>query len=149
MDSTRPEPTPQQAREQLAATQDRVLSSSRDRRVHAVGTAVVGVTIAAYGAAQTIVSGAAEVAFSVAFFALIFGQAWWVERAARTVPHRSKVISWTGIGASFVLGLLLVRPWLNLAAQTSPTTWPMVWAGSALAAVPALVAATVIAWRRD
>ncbi len=90
MDSTRPEPTPQQAREQLAATQGRVLSSSRDRRVHAVGTAVVGVTIAAYGAAQTIVSGAAEVAFSVAFFALIFGQAWWVERAARTVPRRPR-----------------------------------------------------------
>jgi len=148
MNTTHPEPTPQQAHAQLAATQTRSLGSARDRRVHALGTAVVGVTIAVYATAQTIVSGVGEVALSVAFFALILGQGWWVERAAVTVPRRSRLISRLGIGTSFVLGLVAVLPWLNLAAQTSPTTWPMVWAGSAVAAVPALIAAAVIVGRR-
>ena len=40
----------------------------------------------------------------------------------------------------------MVLPWLNLSAQTSPNTWPMVAAGAGLAAVPALVAAAVIRW---
>jgi hypothetical protein len=37
---------------------------------------------------------------------------------------------------------------INLRAQTEPNTWPMVLGGSILVAVPSLVAAAVIAWRR-
>ncbi len=148
MDTTHPQPTAQQARAQLATAQGRSLTSAHDRRVHAAGTAIVGMTIAVYATAQTIVSGAGNVVLSVAFFALILGQGWWVERAARTVPRRSKTISRVGIITSFVLGLVAVLPWLNLAAQTSPVTWAMALSGAAVAAVPALLAAAVIAVRR-
>lgn len=148
MDTAHTTPTPQQARDQLGATQARPLASTRDRRVHAVGTAVVGVTIAVLFTASTVVSGVGGVVLCAGFTVVVLIQGWWVERAARTVPRRSRAISRAGIGTSFVLALVAVVPWLNLAAQSAPTTWPMVWAGAGVVAVPALLAAAVIARRR-
>ncbi|MEX5295526.1 hypothetical protein QYM41_09615 [Kocuria sp. CPCC 205268] len=139
--------TPDQAREQLATIQARTLETSRDRTVHAGATAVFGVVTALYMAAQNILVGwvghtIGTVVFMVAWLVTV----WWIERVARTVPRRAKVWSRGGIVASFVLTLTVVLPWLNLSAQTSPNTWPMVAAGAAVAAVPALVAAAVIRW---
>lgn len=47
-----------------------------------------------------------------------------------------------------VVSLFLVLLQLNLEAQTEPNTWPMVLAGTLIAAVPSLAVAAVIAQRR-
>ena len=139
--------TPEQAREQLATIQARTLDTSRDRTVHAAATAVFGVASALYMAAQNILSDWVSHSLRTAVFAAAWlVTLWWIERVARTVPRRAKVWSRGGIVASFVLTLTVVLPWLNLSAQTTPNTWPMVAAGAAVAAVPALVAAAVIRW---
>jgi hypothetical protein len=139
--------TPAQAREQLATIQARTLDTTRDRTVHAGATAVFGVTSALYMAAQNILADRVSHTVGTAVFAAAWlVTVWWIERAARTVPRRAKAWSRGGIAASFVLTLTVVLPWLNLSAQTAPNTWPMVAAGAAVAAVPALAAAAVIRW---
>ena len=147
MDTTRTAPSAQQAREQLATAQARTLGSARDRRVRAAGTALIGVGVAAYGTASVLASGGAGVALSAVFVVAALALQRWVERASATVPRRATVISRAGVIASFVLVLVAVAPWLNLAAQTSPVTWPTVVTGSVVTAAPALVAAAVIAGR--
>ncbi|MEF3119867.1 hypothetical protein [Kocuria flava] len=139
--------TPEQAREQLATVQARTLDTSRDRTIHARATAVFGVVTALYMASQNILADWISHSVRTAVFAAVWlVTVWWIERVARTVPRRAKVWSRAGIVASFVLTLTVVLPWLNLSAQTAPNTWPMVAAGAALAAVPALAAAAVIRW---
>ncbi len=139
--------SPDQAREQLAAIQERTLDSSRDRAMHASATAVFGVVTALYMASQNIVAGwVGHTVGTAVFLAAWLVTVWWIERVARTVPRRARAWSRAGIVASFVLTLTVVLPWLNLSAQTSPNTWPMVVAGAAVAATPALVAAAVIRW---
>lgn len=142
----RHQPTPQEAREQLAAAQARQLGSARDRRIHAVGTAVLGLTVGVFMATQNMVSlGTSGALLFVAFAVVCLGEAWWVERAARTVPRRSRLWSRLGIGGSVVLALVVVMPWLNLSAQSGPNTWPMVTVGAAVAAAPSVIAAAAIA----
>ena len=139
--------TPDQAREQLATIQERTMDTSHDRTVHAAATAVFGVVTGLYMAAQNILADWVSHTIGTAvFLAAWLVTVWWIERVARTVPRRAKVWSRGGIVASFVLTLTVVLPWLNLSAQTTPNTWPMVAAGAAVAAVPALVAAAVIRW---
>ncbi|MCM3689389.1 hypothetical protein [Kocuria rosea] len=140
--------TPDQARQQLATIQARTLDTSRDRAVHAGATAVFGVATALYMAAQNILDDWVSYTVRTAVFAAVWlVTVWWIERVARTVPRRAKAWSRGGIVASFVLTLTVVLPWLNFSAQTSPNTWPMVAAGAAVAATPALAAAAVIRWR--
>ena len=139
--------TPGQAREQLATIRTRTLDTSRDRAVHAVATAVFGVVTALYMAAQNILVDWVSHSVGTAVFAAAWlVTVWCIERVAHTVPRRAKAWSRGWIVAFFVLTLTVVLPWLHLSAQTSPNTWPMVAAGAALAAVPALVAAAVIRW---
>lgn len=149
MDAQRPrlQTTPQQARQQLAVAAAHRGSPSRDRLIHASGTAILGLTIGVYMAAQNIVSGASEIVMTAVFAAICLGQAYWVENVARTVPRRSRLWSRIGIGASIAVALAGVMPWLNLSARSEPNTWPMVLAGAAMAAGPSLVAAVVIACR--
>lgn len=148
MDSTRSETTPQQAHEQLAAAENRVLASADDRRAHALVTAVTGVIVGVIFALSLVVSGVGSVLLYGAVLAVAFGASWWVQRVARTVPRRTKLISAIGVGFSVFVALFAVLPWLNLSAQTSPTTWPMGLAGVTMIAAPTLVAAAVIAGRR-
>jgi hypothetical protein len=148
MTTDHPTLTPEQARRQLADLQARPLSSPRDRRVHAVGTAVFGLTIALHMATQNAVTGAAQVVLSCVVLVVLVAETVWVERAARTVPRRARLWSRLGIGASFVVALGFVLPWLNLQAQTSPNTWPMVAVAATVVAVPSLVAAAVITRER-
>jgi hypothetical protein len=145
-----PHPTPQEAREQLSASQPRRLTTRRDRTTHAVATATFGLALGVFSAAQNLaVSWVGEALLTAAFVLVVVGTASWVERAARTVPRRSRLWSRIGLGLSFVLSLLLVRPWLNLQAQTEPNTWPMVLGAAVAIALPSLVAAAVIARRRE
>lgn len=140
-------PTPEQAREQLSAIKGRTIETSRDRAVHAGATAAFGAITAFYMASQNILADQfSHTVKTAAFAALWLLTVWWIERVARTVPRRAKVWSRSGIMASFVLTLTVVLPWLNHSAQSAPNTWPMVVAGSAAAAAPALVAAAVIRW---
>ncbi|SOD97481.1 hypothetical protein [Blastococcus haudaquaticus] len=148
MSTEHPLLTPEQAREQLAAVGGRSLHLARDRRIHATGTAVFGLTAAVHMTTQNVVTGAAQVVLSCVVLAIFVAEAVVVERAARTVPLRARFWSRTGIGASFVLALGVVLPWLNLQAQTSPNTVPMVLGGAVLVAAPSLLAAVVIARRR-
>jgi hypothetical protein len=143
--SDRPTLTPEQARRQLTDIQTRSLHSPRDRRIHAIGTAIFGLTSGFYMAAQNAITGAGHIVLSCVVVAIWVGEGFWVERAARTVPRRARLWSRLGIGGSLALALGLVLPWLNLRAQTSPNTWPMVLAGAFVVAVPSLVAAAVIA----
>jgi hypothetical protein len=136
--------TPQDARDRLAESRTRRLGSRRDRVVHAAGTAVLGLGIGFLMATQNVVSGAGRFALTCAFLVVCVGVAIGVERAARTVPRRAKLWSRLGIGASVLVALAAVLPWLNLEARTEPNTWPMVVAGALVTAVPSLLAATVI-----
>ena len=145
MSADHPHPTPEQAREQLAAIRTRPLPAAGDHRIHAIATAVLGLNIAFYFAADNIASGAVHVVLSCLFFAVCLAETIWVERSARTVPRRAKLWSRLGIGVSLVLTLFLVLPWLNLQARNEPNTWWMVLLGTVVAAAPSLVAAGVIA----
>lgn len=138
--------TPEQAREQLLTSQTRSMRSTRDRKIHAFGTAVFGLTLGVYMASQNVRS---DIAASLLFFAIWGGAAFWVERTTRTVPRRTKLWSRLGIGTSMVVALVAVLPWLNLQAQTEANTWSMVLVGALVAAAPSLVAAAIIARGRE
>lgn len=139
--------TPEQAREQLAAIQSRILDTNRDRAVHAGATAAFGGISAFYMAAQSLALGwLGHTVLSAGFLAAWLLTVWWIEHAARTVPRRAKVWSRGGILGSFVLALTVVLPWLNYPAQSASNSWLIVAAGAAVAAAPALVAAAVIRW---
>ena len=148
MSADHPHLTPEQAREQLTSTTTRSLLSPRDRRVHAIGTALFGVGVAVHMATENIVTGAAGAVLSGVVLAALLGETVWVERAARAVPRRARLWSRLGIGVSFVLALVVVLPWLDLAAQDEPNTWPMVVTASLVVAGPSLAAAAVIAGGR-
>ena len=128
MSADRSHATPEQPRE-LANRQTRILMSRRDRRIHAVGTAVLGLTGGLYMAAQNLLSGTSRVVLSCIVVASWVAQALWIERAAPTIPRRARLWSHLGIGGSLVLALGLVLPWLNLRAQTEPASWPAVLLG--------------------
>lgn len=149
MSTDHTQPTPEQAREQLLTNETRSLRSTGDRKVHATGTAVLGLTVSVYMAARNVTSGTGSIVATLLFFAVWLGAMFWVERATSTVPRRTKLWSRLGISASFVVVLGAVVPWLNLQAQTEPNTWPMVLAGALAAAAPSLVAATLIARGRE
>lgn len=136
--------TPEEARERLAASRDDVLPSGRDRQIHATGTAIFGLTSGLYMASQNVIEGVAAVVLSCIALAVFLAEGFWVERAARTVPRRARLWSRLGIGASMVLGLAVVLPWLNSQAQVEPNTWTMAAAGALVVAVPSLVAGAVI-----
>ena len=136
--------TPEQAREQLAASRSRSLRIAGDRKVHAIGTAVLGLSVALLMAPQNVLSGTSAIVADVIFVTVWMAGAIWVERAARTVPRRARLWSRLGIGASIVVALVAVLPWLNLSAQTGPNTWPMVLAGALVISVPSLIAAVAI-----
>lgn len=144
MISERPTVTPEQARRQLAEIPTRSLHLARDRKIHAIGTAVFGLTTGFYMAAQNAITGTGHAVLSCVFLAIALGECLWIEHAARTVPRRARLWCRLGLGASLVLALCLVLPWLNLQAQTSPNTWPMVLVAALVVAVPSLSAAAVI-----
>jgi cytochrome bd-type quinol oxidase subunit 2 len=140
--------TPEQAREQLATSRPRSLRSERDRNVHAIGTAVFGLSLGLLMAPWNLLSGTAELLLSATFLAVWAAAAIWVERRARTVPRRSRRWSRLGLGVSLALALVAVVPWLNLQAQTEPNTWPMALGAALVIAAPSLLAAAVIAGGR-
>lgn len=142
--------SPHEAREQLSASLTRRLTRRRDRTLHAFATATFGLALGLFSAAQNLAaSWGEEVLLTAGFVLVVVGTASWVEWVARTVPRRSRLWSRIGLGASFVLSLLLVRPWLNLQAQSEPNTGPMVLAAAAVIALPALAAAAIIARGQD
>ena len=148
MDADDMQVTPEQAREQLAASRPRALGSPRDRRIHAMGTAALGLAIGLFMASRNLVSETGLAVVAVVFFIAWMAGLAWVERVARTVPRGARRWSRLGIAGSFVLALAAVLPWLNLQAQTEPNTWPMVLLGALVTAVPSLLAAAVIAGGR-
>lgn len=139
--------TPEQAREQLQHRHT-PLTSPRDRRVHAATTATFGVAIGATMALQNLLGPGNNALRAAGFIIVWLGAATWAERAARTVPRRTKLASRLGIGGSMLVSLTIVLPWLNYSAQTEPNTWPMVLAGTAIIALPCWVAAGYIAKAR-
>ena len=141
--------TPEQAREQLAASQSQSLRIASDRNVHAIRTAVLGLSVGLLTAPQNVLSGTSAIVADVIFVTVWMGGAIWVERAARTVPRRARLWSRLGIGTSILVALVAVLPWLNLSAQTEPNTWPMVLAGALVIAVPSLIAAVAIVGGRE
>jgi hypothetical protein len=144
MHADHPDITPEQARRQLAHADARPLASRRDRRVHAVGTALFGLTGGVFMASQNMASGLADALISAAFLVLLVAEGAWIERAARTVPRRARRWSRVGLAGSLLLALGVVLPWLNLQAQSEPNTWPMVALGGLVVAVPSLLAAAAI-----
>lgn len=144
MDTEPTQITPEQASANLAAGEALQLARPRDRKIHAMGTAVFGITLGVLMATRNLISGTTAVLLTVALAAVLVAQVVWVERAARTVPRRAALWSRIGIGGSLLVGLALVSPWLNQAAQTEPNTVPMVAIGALAVAAPALVAAVFI-----
>jgi hypothetical protein len=63
-----------------------------------------------FSAAQNLaVSWVGETLLTAELVLVVVGTASWVERAARTVPRRSRLWSHIGLGRSFAASLLLVR----------------------------------------
>ncbi|MBX9246783.1 hypothetical protein ICW40_18495 [Actinotalea ferrariae] len=146
MDTHEPHPIDQrEAQQQLATIEGRTLASARDRRVHAVGTVVYGVTIGLLMGARNMVSESQYLLLSLVAVVVLLAEFLLVERAARTVPRRARRWSRIGFAASFIIALVLVTPWLNLSAQTAPNTWPMVLVAALVTAAPSVVAGAVIA----
>lgn len=145
MDTRRPQLTPEQARDQLAATQTRSLTSTRDRRVHATTMVVIGVVLGLHMACRNLVGAGVYALLGLLAIGVLLAGMTWADRAARTVPRGVRWWSWGGSIASFLVGLGVVTPWLNLSAQSTPNTWPMLLGGAAVTAVPSLIAAVVIA----
>lgn len=145
------DPAPRDAggpRERLASSR-RPLTGSRDRRVHAITTAILGVTVGVVMAAQNLLAGPGGTALrGLGYLVVVVGALVWVERAARTVPHHAKVASRLELGGSLVMSLTVVLPWLNLAAQCRPNTLVMAIAGAIVLAVPSWIAAGWIARAR-
>lgn len=148
MDATRYEPTSQEAREQLVTTHALALASARDQRVHARGTALIGVTFAIAITATTTLSNGGALVVSAVFFAVAGGLWWWVERTTHTVPRGAKAVSTAGLTTSTVLAMFVVTPWLGTFDPSSTPPWPMITAGAVLVAIPTLIAAALIAKRR-
>ena len=149
MSAEQSHPTPEQAREQLAATGGTSLGSHRDARVHAVATAVFGLSVGVCMASQNVVTGWGSAILAAAFAAVWIGVVAWMERASRTVPRHARRWSRIGIGASLFLALAVALPWLNSQARTEPNTWGMVLLASVVVALPCLIAAAVIARGRS
>lgn len=145
---TSDQPTPAQARERLDASVRAPLRNRRDRRVHAVHTAAIGVVIALALATRNVLSVGTDLVLSVLVFGLMVGLLLWMERTTTTVPRRARLLARVGVGVSFVLGLTVALPWLNLRAQTAPNTWAMVLGAAAVIALPSLAAAVAIALGR-
>ena len=137
--------TPEQARDRLAVTAIGPLTTMRDRRVHAAGAAVVGLTMGLHMAMRNVVTEGRYALLSAAFVGVLVAEVLWVERASRTTPRRGRRWFWTGFTASFVLVLAVVTPWLNLGARTRPNTWAEITLGAAVIALPSLLAAAAIA----
>ena len=138
-------PSPQQAREQLSRGLATSLDSRDDRRTHALGTVVLGLTVGCFFCLQVLVTGRGGVALSCLFVAVCAAEAVWVERRARTVPRRARTWSRLGFGVSILAALTVALPWLNWQAQSAPVGWPPVLVAALGVAVPSLVAAAVIA----
>lgn len=122
------------------------LTGPRDRRVHAIAVTAVGTAIGAVMSVQNLLTGPGGTALRALSYLVIVGGAFaWAERAARTVPRHAKLATRLGIGGSLLVGLTLVLPWLNLAAQDRPNTLAMVLIGGAAIALPSWLAAAYIA----
>ncbi|HSK23575.1 MAG TPA: hypothetical protein VK906_10385 [Egicoccus sp.] len=143
--STSDHPTPAQARQRLDASGRAPLRNRRDRRIHAIHTATVGVVIAMALATRNVLDIGSDVVLSVVMFGLMVALLVWMERTTATVPRRAGLLSRVGVGLSFLLGITVALPWLNLRAQTEPNTWGMALGAAAVTAVPSLVAAAAIA----
>ena len=141
-------PTPSEAREQLATSQH-PLTGPRDRRIHAITTALLGVALGATMSVQNLLVGPGGTALrTLSYVVLVGGALAWAERTARTVPRHAKLASRVGLGGSLLVGLTLVLPWLNLSAQTRPNTVSMALVGAAAIALPSFIAAGYIARAR-
>lgn len=81
-------------------------------------------------AAQNVVSGAGGTALGCVVVAVCMADGIRVQRTARTVPRRAKLLGRLGVGATVVLSLGVVLPWLNVQEQTDPNTWPLVLAAA-------------------
>lgn len=144
MSTDRTAPTPDQARDQLA-TSHPPLTAPRDRRVHAITTATLGVAVGAVMAVQNLLVGPGGTALrAFGYFVIAGGALACAERAARTVPRHAKLASGAGLVASLAVGLTLVLPWLNLSAQSRPNTLGMAIVGAAVISLPSWVAAGYI-----
>lgn len=145
MSTDQAHPSPDQAREQLSHGLATSLDSRGDRRTHALGTAVLGLTVGVFLCAQPLASGPSGVALACLLVAVCAAEAVWVDRTARTVPRRARTWSRLGFGASLLAALTVALPWLNLGGQTGVVTWSRVLAAALGVAAPSLVAAAAIA----
>jgi hypothetical protein len=140
-------PTFSEARDQLATSYE--LTGAHDRRVHAITTALLGVALGAPMGFQNLLVGPGGTALRTLIYAVIVGGALvWAERTARTVPRHAKLASRVGFGASLLVGLTMVLPWLNFSAQSQPNTVAMAIVGAVVIASPSWIAAGYIARAR-
>ena len=138
-------PTPSEARDQLD-TSHHPLTGPRDRQIHAITTALLGVALGAPMGFQNLLVGPGGTALrALAYFVLVGGALAWAERSARTVPRHAKLASRAGLGGSLLVGLTLVLPWLNFSAQSQANTLSMAIVGAAAIALPSWIAAGYIA----
>ncbi|GAA1481750.1 hypothetical protein GCM10009624_21900 [Gordonia sinesedis] len=135
--------TPDEARRRLALGETSIANAT-DRRLQAGGTAAFGFGLGTMAVIGHLLSGRAGAVLSGVAAAALLGVLLWVDARTRAVPRRARLISRVGVGASLLVGLAAVLPWLNLRAQDESTGWGVAALAVLVIALPALVAAALI-----
>ncbi|YAL82661.1 hypothetical protein ACMYYO_12095 [Dermacoccaceae bacterium W4C1] len=139
--------TPSDAVAQLSQTPS--LVRTEDKVLRARSTAVLGVAMGVVTMIRHVVDAPwASVLITLPLFVIVIGLAIQADRVTRAIPRHSRTIALLGCGLSLAISLFAVAPWLNLAAQDGNDSAAKVLLGGLATAVPAVIAAAVVRWRR-
>lgn len=142
---TDPPPTPNQARNQLAAVGSRTPARPQDRRIYAAATAVLGLVMGVNAVARPTLGVGMFLTWTAFTFLLFLAGIWLVQRRTRSVPRHAW--RWVGAGylTSFLVGLWVVSPMLNRVLLDASEIGPALATGAwALTAAPCILAALMI-----
>lgn len=139
------------ARAALEEAQRAGLSSDKDRRVHGLALAGIGLVMGAFLAAYQYFDGNSAGVIMAVYVAALLGLGAWQRRAA-TVPRGSRQLGWIGSAVSAVLMLASII-WLNVRQGDNraagigeqPDAWWVYAIAAVVTALPLLVTGTLVA----
>lgn len=136
-----PDPTPHQARHQLAAAAAARPARPRDRGVYAAAAALLGVIMGVNALLRPMLGVGMFLVWSSVVLLLFLAGVYAVRRTTRSVPRHAWKWIGGGYAVSFLVSLWVVSPWLNSTEGFGPGTALAAWL---LAAAPCLAGALMI-----
>lgn len=131
-----------QARTALDEANTRRIGSMRDRRIHGIATALIGIILGAALAIQPESEG--PTLFLLVVIVCFIAVGAWQTRAARSTPRSTNRTAFVGIGATVVMVIAFVVLRQTLEVRGDELTWPLRIGSSLLVAAPMIVAGLVI-----